>query len=187
VLRREVLDELDAMIRRGEIRRARKRIDQERRLLLEWGDAEGLRQLEFPAGCLGERGDDLAYAIRQNVLQVERAAQLGVSDPEPRSRSNLTRAIAIWLLVWPLVVLGYPFFAAAGGGQTEHGLVVFAIVLAVYWLLPLGVICTSWGRGKTDLTRPLLGWALLPLMISLLGIPYLWRSVRRELRLRPMR
>src|SRR5262245_33691599 len=55
ILDADVLAELDLLIRRRQYRSARKRIKQERHRLLQWGDVQGLRKLEFPAGCLGER------------------------------------------------------------------------------------------------------------------------------------
>jgi hypothetical protein len=102
-------------------------------------------------------------------------------------RRELHRALLIWLGLWPVVALGYPIAAGAGGAQEERDLVIIGGVMAIGWLLPLAVIWISWFRGKYDLVQPLFGWLALPLLACLLFLPYLSRTVRQELPLVPRR
>jgi hypothetical protein len=193
----------DILIEQGEPKAALKLLERARREALSRKDVTSLEALLAAARAIeaqleGRRHDEAAritYAALQNIRFVSRIKE---AEEEERQRftrpsvesvnpsaGRLLRALAVWLAMWPAVAFVYPFFAAASGGQTLQGLIVFATVLAAFWLLPLGLLCFWWRRGDRDLIYPLIGWFLLPIMLAVLFIPFLWRSVRQELALVP--
>ena len=191
VLDESVLAELDAAIRRREFRSARKRIEQERRRLLEWGDVQGLRRLQFPAGCLGKRGEDLASAIRQDISRLE--GDLPGSAPWRRQTSSagasrsqetsflgagdalqaraagwaLAGGLGAWLvpaLLAGFVVLGLSATAGAAG------VVAGVVAVIVVWFVGAWMTVEWWLAGKSGLWPLPLLLILYPITLASWGL-----------------
>jgi len=195
VLDESVLAELDAAIRRREFRSARKRIEQERRRLLEWGDVQGLRRLEFPAGCLGKRGEDLASAIRQDIRRLggglpvsvapgrQRSLSAGASASRSQETSSLGASDALqaraggWALAgglgaWltPALLAGFVVLGLSASAGGAAGVVAGVVAVILVWFVGAWMTVEWWLAGKSDLWPLPLLLILYPITLASWGL-----------------
>jgi hypothetical protein len=137
------------------------------------------------APAVSERVDPVFTPTRQQTVTAQPAGSRAVVDEDaagltitlpPAGLGKGTKGLFAFAVLWCLITAGVTagFAVGFGNGQVDDGLWIVALVLAVFWLVGVGLLLGGYQMGRRRAVLAVVGGRLLVLQSGPLG------SKRRE-------